>query len=239
MYGMGGQLALVFPEQGLVFVTMGDTQGCPSGLQMIYDAFYDTVFKQAAGRKPASSGLTGKDSISGGMEREEPAFCGIVGKAPGNRMLSGQKPAGMGTEKIPDCIPVAEGEEDSPLAMAASGRQWHCEPNPMGWKWIQPDFADGCLQMADEDGVKEFRFGWQQWVSQTFPGTEYQAVASGAWPRERTFLLRLYVIQEAFCHVYLELVFREDDRLGIRMTNTAEPFLKKYGGYMAAYPDMN
>lgn len=44
MYGMGGQLALCFPELDFCLVTMADTIGNPAGLQMIYDSFYDILF---------------------------------------------------------------------------------------------------------------------------------------------------------------------------------------------------
>ena len=48
-YGMGGQLALCYPERDLVFLTMADTIGNPAGLQMIYDCFYDTVYPAVTG----------------------------------------------------------------------------------------------------------------------------------------------------------------------------------------------
>lgn len=194
MYGMGGQLALIFPRYDLVFVTMGDTQGCPSGLQIIYDAFYGTFFREFAGAEKV---------------------------------------------EIPCCIPVAEGEKDSPLAKMTSGRKWICEPNNMGLKWIQPDFDDGCIVLEDKKGVKEFRFAWQEWAEQVFPGTRFSAVGSGAWRTENTFLMRLYVTGEVLSHVYLELVFRKDGKLGIRMTNTQEPFLREFSGYAAAFPGMS
>lgn len=44
MYGMGGQLAVCFPQQEFCLLTMADTIGNPAGLQMIYDSFYDTIF---------------------------------------------------------------------------------------------------------------------------------------------------------------------------------------------------
>ncbi len=44
MYGIGGQLALCFPEADLCLVTMGDTLGDPAGLRSIYDSFYETVW---------------------------------------------------------------------------------------------------------------------------------------------------------------------------------------------------
>lgn len=187
MYGLGGQLALIFPQHDLVFATIGDTQGCPSGLQMIYDAFYGTIFQP---------------------------FIECV--------------------KAENCIPVAEGKENSALAAALDGRRWICQPNAMGLKWIQTDFSGGRIALENDSGVMEFAFAWQDWEEQTFPGTGFRAIGSAAWPRENTFLMRLYVIQEAFCHVYLELVFREDGKLGIRMANTSEPFLKGFNGYAAA-----
>lgn len=54
MYGMGGQLALCFPELDFCLVTMADTIGNPAGLQMIYDSFYDILFPYlCAGRDEA------------------------------------------------------------------------------------------------------------------------------------------------------------------------------------------
>ncbi len=44
MYGMGGQLALCFPEADFCLATMADTIGDPAGLQKIYDSFYETIW---------------------------------------------------------------------------------------------------------------------------------------------------------------------------------------------------
>lgn len=43
-FGMGGQLAVCFPEKQLVFVTTADTQSIPGGVQLIYDAFFHQVW---------------------------------------------------------------------------------------------------------------------------------------------------------------------------------------------------
>ena len=43
-YGMGGQIALCFPEHNFVFATMADTQSSPDGLKNIYDAFYQQIY---------------------------------------------------------------------------------------------------------------------------------------------------------------------------------------------------
>ena len=43
-YGMGGQLAVCFPDQQLVFVTTADVQDIPGGVQLIYDVFFKEVW---------------------------------------------------------------------------------------------------------------------------------------------------------------------------------------------------
>ncbi len=43
MYGMGGQLALIFKEKNLIFTCTGD---CEDSLQKLYDIFYDTIYKE-------------------------------------------------------------------------------------------------------------------------------------------------------------------------------------------------
>lgn len=44
MYGMGGQLAVICPDQQAVFSTIADTRLDPCGVQKIYDAFFDEIF---------------------------------------------------------------------------------------------------------------------------------------------------------------------------------------------------
>lgn len=42
-YGMGGQYAVYYPDQNVLFITTADTQGRQGGTQMIYDAFYQEI----------------------------------------------------------------------------------------------------------------------------------------------------------------------------------------------------
>lgn len=44
MYGMGGELALIFPEHKLVFSTIGNTLSSSTGLPLLYEAFYNHIF---------------------------------------------------------------------------------------------------------------------------------------------------------------------------------------------------
>lgn len=65
MYGMGGQLALCFPELDFCLVTMADTIGNPTGLQMIYDSFYDILFPAVC------AGRGEKEGQDGSAQKEE------------------------------------------------------------------------------------------------------------------------------------------------------------------------
>ncbi|MBQ7915347.1 MAG: serine hydrolase [Firmicutes bacterium] len=44
LYGMGGQLAICLPEKNLVLVTTGDTMENPGGIDLIFRAFWDTIY---------------------------------------------------------------------------------------------------------------------------------------------------------------------------------------------------
>ena len=43
-YGMGGQLAVYYPDKDVILVTTADTQGRQGGVQCIYDTFYEEVY---------------------------------------------------------------------------------------------------------------------------------------------------------------------------------------------------
>lgn len=55
LYGMGGQLALVFPDKDLIFACCADTQ-TTDGLPHLYDAFYDTIYAETGKRNPVKEG---------------------------------------------------------------------------------------------------------------------------------------------------------------------------------------
>lgn len=184
MYGMGGQLALVFPEQDMVFTTIADTQGQNAGLQMIYDAFYDTIFTAFK-----------EEKIIPRME----------------------------------VLPV-EGEENSGYAKLFQNCRFDMEENQTGLKWICPDFNNKSVTYENSSGVHTIRYAYNTWERQKFPGTDYDAIASAAWQKESHFIMKVYIIEEAFSHMYLELGFKEDGNIGVRMQNTSEPFLKDYAG---------
>lgn len=45
MFGMGGQLAVCFPDKDLMLVTTADTQGDPCGVPIIMDSFFKNIYQ--------------------------------------------------------------------------------------------------------------------------------------------------------------------------------------------------
>jgi len=45
-YGMGGQLALCYPDKKFVFASTADIDGGPARLKLLYDAFYELVYPE-------------------------------------------------------------------------------------------------------------------------------------------------------------------------------------------------
>ncbi|MCM1542818.1 MAG: beta-lactamase family protein [Blautia sp.] len=48
-FGMGGQLAVCFPQYDFCYITMADTMGNPAGVQALHDCFYQSVFPYLQG----------------------------------------------------------------------------------------------------------------------------------------------------------------------------------------------
>lgn len=43
-FGMGGQLAVCFPQYDFCYITMADTIGSPAGVQQLHDCFFQTIY---------------------------------------------------------------------------------------------------------------------------------------------------------------------------------------------------
>ncbi len=54
-FGMGGQLAVCFPQYDFCYITMADTIGNPAGVQALHDCFYRTVFPCLKASSPSGT----------------------------------------------------------------------------------------------------------------------------------------------------------------------------------------
>lgn len=65
MYGMGGQLAVMCPDEGILLTTIADTRLDPYGLQKLYDAFFETFLPEAFGPFDAGDAAALKARLAG------------------------------------------------------------------------------------------------------------------------------------------------------------------------------
>lgn len=153
MYGMGGQLALCFPSLDFCLVTMADTIGNSSGLQMIYDSFYDILFPEIYNRSD------GKGGPYRGENKAAALYSGDERKADTDGEDGGKTGLGQGTE------------------------WYRFYENAMGWKWVEFDWNGEKIRFEHPDGMQELSFGMDKWHRQTFPGTGYQCECRGFWKK--------------------------------------------------------
>ena len=65
-------------------------------------------------------------------------------------------------------------------------------------------------------------------------GSLYDCAASGAWQDERTFLLRVQIIDRYFGNLSVLFSYADDGLCYVRMSKNAEDFLNEYsGGFLA------
>lgn len=193
MYGMGGQLALIFPEYKLIFTCIADTQGIQGGLIPLYDAFYDTIYKWATVNKwkPVSIGMTDKDYKQG----------------------------------------TVKGYPETAYSIKYQGKTAKFCKNAMDIDKVKFDFNAKKLYLITYDSEFVIPYGYNSFEKFIFPGSNQNAVASGAWVSENQFLVRAQIMDEDLSPVIIEFGFTDYNAVTIRMKATTEPvILKKFAG---------
>ena len=115
----------------------------------------------------------------------------------------------------------------------------------MGWKWLRFDLSGegGVLEYENARGVKKIPFGWNKYVTGTFPETHYydkqvdtpanrelDCMASASWTEKTKILLRVYITDTSFGNCFMTFGFKGDE-VGVMMNKRAEFFMDDYQGY--------
>ena len=216
--GMGCQFALCVPEKDLIFVCNADNQGNPDAKNIILDGFYDIIVKNTADTFP-------KDPAA---EESLAAYVSTL------KLFS------------------AYGDTTSTLAETVGGRTYALGENRMGIRWIRLDFNGdtGVFRYENAQGEKELLFGMCRNAFADFPqrgysdlvGSEpgerlYHGAYSGAWRDEKTFWLKVQLIDDYFGNMDAVFTFAENgESMELVMTKTAEDFLREYEGRAQGIP---
>ncbi len=210
--GMGCQFAVCVPDKDIVFIYNAENQGKDYAPKIVMDNLFDMIIRKV------SDGELPKDTAA----QDE---------------LS---------EYISDLkLAVAIGEKTSPVADTINGRNYIMDKNPMGIENIKFVLNDdeGTMCYTNEQGYKELPFGIGKNVFGKFPqwgyadevGTvasdiKYDSATSAAWIDEKTFLIKVQIIDKYLGILHMHFAFKGDE-LGVFMIKTAEDFMYEYTGY--------
>ncbi len=202
MYGMGGQLAICFPEADVVMVTMADVIGSPVGLHSIYDAFYQILYPVVAGQNVSASDVVRMEDVT------------LVESLADNSDIK--------TDAL-------NGNEKRKIRTGVEKYTFYPN-NQMNWENITFNWEENTVEFQMPEGNFAFQFAYEQPKKQeSFCNSGYVCECQGQFKMGH-FILECYVVDEELGHVTMDFAWK-DDRFSVRMTSTNEPFFKYFKGF--------
>lgn len=212
-YGMGGQLAVYLPEKDLILITTADTQGRQGGVQLIYDAFWETVYPSLSDEPITSDSTTIEYTEIQKSQNELQSYINSR-----NLMFLDGANTSIFTNKI-------------------NNKTFLLDQNNMGFTSISLSFNDvednkctcGQLQYSNKKGDYTLKFGIGSNCIQQFPDYNYKTAVSGAWRSENTFLIKAHLIDECIGNIFIQLIFK-NDTVTLMMRKFEETFFNEFEG---------
>lgn len=209
--GLGSQMAIVFPDTGLIFACTGDTQGNPCGKHQIFDALWNTLAANLKDPMPPDEQAAAK--LRERCENLKPKpFDGTKHSETEKRIA--------GKTYVLDKNPM--GISDIRFTFTdTDGKMEYTTPR--GKKEI-------CF------GLKEFK---ESLFPEThYPGERlgtpanrmYRCINSASWADENTLIISVHIIDDFVGNLTMTFGFREN-KIGITMRKYAQFFLDEYNGF--------
>ena len=212
-YGMGGQLALYLPEKDLILITTADTQGRQGGVQLIYDAFWDTVYPALSDYPiPVDPSTNTHEDI---LKSQESLT---------NYVNSRQ-------------LMYLHGADTSPVMDLINNKKFLLDNNNMGFSNIALSFdnvegnhcTSGQFDYSNKTGDYTLKFAIGDNCIQQFPYYNYKTAVSGSWCSEDTFLIKAHLIDECIGNIFIQLIFK-NDTVTLMMRKFEETMFNEFDG---------
>jgi len=210
--GMGNQHAFCYPDKDLMVILTSDNQGKqPDAIRVISSAIKRNLLNKC-----------NKSSI----EENKAAFQELTKKIESLSLM------------------MPKGERRSECEKKIDGVTYKLIDNPMKWEWVRFSFGEkeGTMYYKNERGEKSLKFGYGEYVEGELPETHYSGdtigtplgrgykyLGAGVWPEETHLLLRFNVVDDYIGNCVGSFAFT-GDRVGFRLSKTAEGFLDGYEG---------
>lgn len=209
--GAGGQMAICFPNTGLIFACTADVQGNPQGKHQIYEALWNKIVTRLEAPMPVderSSKRLEKRCRELTMQPiEGEAYSVIQEKIKGRVYDLDENPMGIQDLRVDFAqgkgiltYSTLRGEKSLTFGMA---------------KYVEDKFP--------ETHYPGQRLGCPA-------GREYRCVNCGAWIQENILVIRTNTIDEFVGNLTIVLSFG-GDKIAVRMQKNAQFFLDEYKGF--------
>lgn len=200
LYGMGGQLAVCLPQYKVILVTTADTQGNPTGLQNIYDAFWQQVYPYIMENRKALS----ENTIS--YNKLEDKINNLSIKPIQGDITSAYCDKINGNKYI---------LEDNSMELK--------------YIKITFNNTDGLVEFENTNGEFKIPFTLGKIKQIELKAFKYPMLISGAWKSENILSLQVNLIGELIGSVRCNFGFN-DNHLTISMKKSVEGILNNYDG---------
>ena len=162
------------------------------------------------------------------------------------KVLASNKSAFDSLSKKIECLSLMmpKGERRSNCEKSIEGVTYKLIENPMNWEWVRFSFGEkeGTVYYKNSRGEKALKFGYGEYVEGELPenhysgdtigtplGRGYKYLGVGVWPEKTHLLLRFNVVDDYIGNFVGSFAFT-GDRIGFRLSKTAEGFLDDYEG---------
>ena len=217
--GMGGQLAVCVPDKDIILIYNADNQ---------------------------NNNLVSKKNVID-------SFFKHIIRAEQNTENEAQDAASLAEYTRDLKLGTVVGANSSPMAEKISGKTFRLDPNPMHIKWIRITFTgdEGRLDYENATGEKSITFGMGDNVFGIFPeegysdrvggvrvpGNFYKTANGAAWVEDGKLGIAVQAIDKYMGRLHIQLGFKDENTVGIKMSPFAEYFFEEYDGYAAGYAE--
>lgn len=223
-YGIGGQLAVCFPKEQFVLVTMGNTLDNKNGIKDIFDAFDESIY-------PWICRDSGKD-----CERDSGREIGQNGRTFRKRQ------AGENLSEYLSRLSLAKvpGEDNSDVAGEVSEKVYVFSDNSLQISKLQVRFSEksGVLHMVKEGRSFELLFGTAEYLQSEFPwrlekrekaDARAECFCHAAWVMEDYLLIRCHILEPDMANLTVGLRFQAG-QVTVKLQKGADDAMKNFEG---------
>lgn len=209
--GLGGQMAIVFPDTGLIFACTADIQGNPYGKHQIFDALWNEIKDKL--KKPMS---VDKDA----SEKLRKRCANLTPKPFDGERYSETEKYICGKKYVLDHNPM----EITEICFSfddAGGKMEYATPR--GNKEIcfgRKEFLEGTFPETHYPGEQ----------LNVEAGREYRSICSATWADKNTLIVSVHIIDDYVGNLTMVFGF-DDNKIGISMKRHAQFFLDEYNGF--------